>query len=343
MIPPDTSLMSVQDYKQLTGKQMQRCLDSEGIAEAMQWIMVAAEHGFMPLGAPADDQGSDDERPELWGRRYVMGAEPNTAILPVIQPTRRKTTKEFWSLPEDLVEGYIRHDGENELLLSRWHQFPSIGYQRVRRAARPTHNAGPGDVAPAPGSDNDDEPPAAGGPDAADGQPPARRAEEAEDPAPVWGAEWSGCKVGELAILETQWGDGSTGIDVVKVTGKDDEAKTLSGKNFTCSTVQNVERCIGCCTVPCCSSKCLLMILMVVYVCRQTWHLKPRPETSTVHSWAVICYAKKLTKQGKLPAAAQRAVTDANARRHIFRPPPRPEPESGSEHEPDAGVDQSSD
>lgn len=61
MVPPDKAVMTMKDYKQLTGANMLSCLDAEGIAPAMDWIKEAARHGEMPVNELAGGADDDEE------------------------------------------------------------------------------------------------------------------------------------------------------------------------------------------------------------------------------------------------------------------------------------------
>jgi hypothetical protein len=287
--------------------------------------------------APGHDY--DGERRDVWGREYMMGVAPDTTALPVVKPTSFVKTEDFWALPDDLVALYIRNDSEQDLLKSRWLQLPAIGYQRVPVAKRPTWQAQPD---PAPEARPDPAPEAqpvrapVAQPDAAPAQPgPAPHVPPVPQPK-QWGEDWAKCKVGNYAVIESEYADGSGGIDILKVTAKDDGLKEFTGRPLTCTVIQNIGKCIRCCCRLCCvavaCSLCVVRCYNVCLVCRGSWNSGRVKAEDTAQSYNVICYFTKVNKGGKLPAAIIDKLESHRA--DLFKRPKPTDPEADvSEYE----------
>ena len=220
VIPPVTNIMSIQDYQTLTGANMMGHMVAADIGDAMEWIKEAAKHGDMPvvgLAPVANGEESEyvEDRAKL-GAPYIMGVGNHVGTMEVVRPTGFKTLVDFWKLPESLIAVYAAIDDSVALIAARARQTPAVGYARVPMRKRPSYHSAPVDEAKGE-ADGSDEEEAQEEQDDQEDQDNQADQDDREQVAQVqWGAPWDECQVGKMAVVRTDWDNGS-GVELYKV------------------------------------------------------------------------------------------------------------------------------
>jgi hypothetical protein len=123
-------------YKQLTGKKMKECLEAEGAKEALSWLAKAAKHGVVPIHHRLQELG--DVTPDEFGSKVELKCDETAPEVQLIEDCKH-TVEDLWNLPAE-VERVLADGRQAVEALSRRHNLhPTVGYQSVPVARRPTY------------------------------------------------------------------------------------------------------------------------------------------------------------------------------------------------------------
>ena len=238
LLAPQRKPMKNKYVQELTGNAMKKIVEAhvqvpDDTPAVMAWLKQSATEGKMPFHRLPHEVASSNDGKEMdprsqWGPKIEIGVGGNTSEFFLLEPNAEyDSDKEFWAIPKVEHEDELK---EMEVATAEMLGLPDVRYAKKSKQ-KPRKNA----VAEIPagmtgeisGSNLQveavvDEIMSTAVPSAVD---------DAVAISGSMGCDFDECNLGEHAVVRVKFDDGY-GIEIYKITSKDEEAESFMGINM---------------------------------------------------------------------------------------------------------------